>query len=644
MVKNMAKRKQTDIQSSNNSQSPQRTTTGSTKRGKNFASNVDTVAETMAAASDVLSTANLRPTRAKSGGTVAANTGTSAKVQSNQSKSKSQSKTLNTNTLNTSKSKQMNKSNNNNNNNRNTTTKKSANISTNSNKTNTNKSDDNDCPTTRASRPTTSNQQQKRLKDNNSGKQDFSSNASPPTTSKATAAKVMTKAKDKSESRPQQQKTVTQKTTKAKTKSGPKTRNFEPIIDSYSQDSNKSDEIYSDLIQQQMEGMDEDTKRIQEAEAALRSLTGDIDVNTEETDTEDVEEADKPMFEDLFAKKESQKAEKSTNDCAANAWKDVVTLSATSSSCGSLSETSPQHSPPVTPENSDHNVNSPADSRASISTVNESTDQTIDDSNNQNIEIGSEVNRSQTNFDEMENLMKIEEQCNAFIQSNKSVEPSVDRPIDDECQSTDDDDEDDDSSDSSDDTEDESCRDNRQQTYQRTDQSLASTTIITPIVPHLVQTSLEAIRQPSAPAVRQYVKDEDPAYSKSSCCVETSPHQNRIIKAHLQQQPQYLNSPQTDSFSSAFKVKAPEHKYFDCKYQKSMSESMASTSCHSPPNPYMSTKESSNETNIGLCHQNLLPTTTTVTAGPQMMSTQYPEDESMTSASNLSFPGSPPNG
>ena len=107
---------------------------------------------------------------------------------------------------------------------------------------------------------------------------------------------------------------------------------------------------------------DDDTKTIQETEEALRRLTGDI-VDTESSDNpffaNDGEASEKPMFENLFAKKQSENIEnqyKTTSESVTSAWKDVVTLSASSSSCGSLSDRSPhqspstQHSPSINPD------------------------------------------------------------------------------------------------------------------------------------------------------------------------------------------------------------------------------------------------------------------------------------------------------
>ena len=623
----MAKRKQADIQSATTSQSPQRSTQQTNKRGKSAAPIEPSIDDNEKA----------RSTRAKSTATGA------SKVQSKGKAIGSKGVNPSSNT----KLKQTNPKSNNNtnstsNNNNNKSTKKLPNISSNSNKTN--RTDDNGCPPTRPSRPTNSNQQQKRLKDNNCAKQDSSVSSLTPSTSATNSNKTQTKTAktraDKSDNSCKVQQKSTQKSAKTKSKSVPKAKISEQIIESFSNDSNKSDELFGELMQQQMEGMDEDTKRIQEAEAALRSLTGDIDVNTEETDTEDVEEADKPMFENLFAKKESQNCDKDNRDCAANAWKDVVTLSASSSSCGSMSETSPQHSPPVTPENADQNINSPAESRASVSTINESTDQTIEEMNNQNNEDELEEETKKKSYDEMENLMKIEEHCNAFMESNKSDPPVATHPEDNQSV----DDSDDDDEDSSDDTEDESPKDNQDVSHHNNDRNMDSSPVLAPIVTQMAQTSQETSvcqrrADGSPPIARPFIKEEDMTYAKTGCCLEAS-QQNRIIKAQLQQ-PFLGSSAHSQAFSSGFKPKAPEHKYFDCKYQKSMSETMSSMSCHSPLNAYMSTRESSNETNIGICHQNLLPTST---AGPHLMSAQYPEDETMTSASNLSFPGSPPNG
>lgn len=80
---------------------------------------------------------------------------------------------------------------------------------------------------------------------------------------------------------------------------------------------------------------DEAKRKIQEIEAALRSLS-DASEGEEALSGEEVEQEDKPMFENLFEKKASQDSPK-----VESSWKDVVTLSASPSSCGSALDRSP---------------------------------------------------------------------------------------------------------------------------------------------------------------------------------------------------------------------------------------------------------------------------------------------------------------
>ncbi|XP_022237243.1 myelin transcription factor 1-like [Limulus polyphemus] len=82
---------------------------------------------------------------------------------------------------------------------------------------------------------------------------------------------------------------------------------------------------------------DEFTRRIEEAEAALKSLSGNID------ELQDDEADDNPMFENLFEKKDESK--ESTKWIHHNSsWKEVISLSFSSNSCCS-SERSSTHSP-----------------------------------------------------------------------------------------------------------------------------------------------------------------------------------------------------------------------------------------------------------------------------------------------------------
>ncbi|XP_023218784.1 myelin transcription factor 1-like [Centruroides sculpturatus] len=106
------------------------------------------------------------------------------------------------------------------------------------------------------------------------------------------------------------------------------------------EETEKVDELPKRQTEEPME-VDEDTKRIQEAEAALRSLTGDFGEGAGFY----VEPDDKPMFENLFEKKDNVKP---SGESVTNSWKDVVNLSASSSSCGSI-DRSPLRSPILSP-------------------------------------------------------------------------------------------------------------------------------------------------------------------------------------------------------------------------------------------------------------------------------------------------------
>ncbi|XP_064487192.1 myelin transcription factor 1-like protein isoform X2 [Ornithodoros turicata] len=95
---------------------------------------------------------------------------------------------------------------------------------------------------------------------------------------------------------------------------------------------------------------DEDAKRILEAEAALRSLTGGLlAADDPPSGLSDVQ----PMFENLFEKKDScTEGERASSETVANSWKDVVTLSASSSSNGSVPDRSPMPLSPAAPDSS----------------------------------------------------------------------------------------------------------------------------------------------------------------------------------------------------------------------------------------------------------------------------------------------------
>ncbi|GIY35652.1 uncharacterized protein CDAR_184941 [Caerostris darwini] len=102
--------------------------------------------------------------------------------------------------------------------------------------------------------------------------------------------------------------------------------------------------------------MDEDTRRIREAEAALRSLSGDFEPDTGMDIFAGVcggVTTERPFFENLFEKKNEVASR--TAEVVTNSWKDVVTLSASSSSCCS-SERSPLRSPILSPVINIHNI------------------------------------------------------------------------------------------------------------------------------------------------------------------------------------------------------------------------------------------------------------------------------------------------
>lgn len=99
------------------------------------------------------------------------------------------------------------------------------------------------------------------------------------------------------------------------------------------------------IAREEEKDMDEDTRRIREAEAALRSLSGDFEPETGMDIFAGVG-TERPFFENLFEKKEEPAPK--TAEVVTNSWKDVVTLSASSSSCCS-SERSPLRSPILSP-------------------------------------------------------------------------------------------------------------------------------------------------------------------------------------------------------------------------------------------------------------------------------------------------------
>lgn len=105
------------------------------------------------------------------------------------------------------------------------------------------------------------------------------------------------------------------------------------------------EEAMDAIAREEEKDMDEDTRRIREAEAALRSLSGDFEPETSMDIFAGVA-TERPYFENLFEKK--QEPAPKTAEVVTNSWKDVVTLSASSSSCCS-SERSPLRSPILSP-------------------------------------------------------------------------------------------------------------------------------------------------------------------------------------------------------------------------------------------------------------------------------------------------------
>ena len=105
------------------------------------------------------------------------------------------------------------------------------------------------------------------------------------------------------------------------------------------------EEAMDTIAREEEKDMDEDTRRIREAEAALRSLSGDFEPETGMDIFAGVA-TERPFFENLFEKKEEPTPK--TAEVVTNSWKDVVTLSASSSSCCS-SERSPLRSPILSP-------------------------------------------------------------------------------------------------------------------------------------------------------------------------------------------------------------------------------------------------------------------------------------------------------
>ncbi|XP_022245942.1 uncharacterized protein LOC111086625, partial [Limulus polyphemus] len=157
---------------------------------------------------------------------------------------------------------------------------------------------------------------------------------------------------------------------------------------------------------------DEFTRRIEEAEAALKSLSGNLDELQED------EADEKPMFENLFEKKEETEIPKSLHK--GSSWKEVLSLSVSSNSCCS-NERSPSQSP-VT------NIQEPSDREADslfkitnayqLSSngdfIQTPTFQALEDPDI-SLQKPSTKNGKQDVFD-VENLLQIEQEC-ACMQS-----------------------------------------------------------------------------------------------------------------------------------------------------------------------------------------------------------------------------------
>ncbi|CAN8001539.1 unnamed protein product, partial [Ixodes hexagonus] len=167
---------------------------------------------------------------------------------------------------------------------------------------------------------------------------------------------------------------------------------------------------------------DEDARRILEAEAALRSLTGGL--LAEEPALGDVQ----PMFENLFEKKDPTRQTgetcqaSSTSESVASSWKDVVTLSASSSSNGSVPGGSPMRSPLL--ECGAREKKDERKERTECWTGGERTCSALQPSMAYSAatEFGSAgATRGRADSYDVENLLKIEEEC-------ASIRPIADHP------------------------------------------------------------------------------------------------------------------------------------------------------------------------------------------------------------------------
>ncbi|RWS13703.1 hypothetical protein B4U79_18962, partial [Dinothrombium tinctorium] len=383
---------------------------------------------------------------------------------------------------------------------------------------------------------------------------------------------------------------------------------------------------------------DEDTKRIQEAEAALRSLSGEFSTNESQTNpffSEDCEESDKPMFENLFEKKHSGENCSDYQHKAESSWKDVVTLSASSSSCGSLSDRSPirspLQSPPVTPNASKEDCFS-----------NQSEPKSQDAGEEKSFESCSPVPSSENTFPvpspvEVATNVTINTTCDMKATSDAKAVANYDLTTanlkeEPECGSN--------------------------ESMSPITSGKRSDSSSNPIAPlesskdfdaRIINVSgvndeTKASSSSSLPHSKQftsfspYVKQESgSALPKSDCMQETA-------------RPPTVASSFTCQVKSESEVKG-EQQFFDCKYQQRESSSCIADT----------TKEPLSQSNLNLTSiriassasdaertQRLGETHCYVSSSPAVSSSttlqQYPDEESMTSASSISYPASPQTG
>ncbi|XP_022248445.1 mucin-12-like isoform X1 [Limulus polyphemus] len=171
-------------------------------------------------------------------------------------------------------------------------------------------------------------------------------------------------------------------------------------------------QIIEDVKDQQ--DSDADAKRILEAEAALRSLSGNLDEPEKMSLFGELDE--NLMFENLFDKKENEFGESA---CAAqsSSWKDVVTLSASFSSSNERSPVqSPMFSSPdcgITTSPDDQMDDVLSDIKPNALNI-EATNENVIDSIEHEKDYSVRTEKSE--MCDVENLLKIEEKC-ATIQS-----------------------------------------------------------------------------------------------------------------------------------------------------------------------------------------------------------------------------------